>query len=142
MVITNRVLYGGATHWTVRKEQQTYKLHQKWFRDEGLPLVAVQKMVLAPYCFLLAVEAGIEICTDSLSFCLTIMLIPFQQLSSALKYDFQLVCLLPELILHKDHCCLLVLFGSEKRYFGISKDIIKIHYWWHGPPLYELLSDM
>lgn len=65
MVITNRVLYGGATHWTVRKEQQTRGLHQKWFKAEGLPLVAVQKMELAPFCSFLAVEAGIEICTDS-----------------------------------------------------------------------------
>lgn len=65
MVIINRVLYGGATHQTARKEQQTCRLHQKWFKGAGLPLVAVQKIVLAPYCSILAVEAGIEIRTLS-----------------------------------------------------------------------------
>lgn len=30
-------------------EQQTYRVHKECYRAEGLPLVALQKMVLAPY---------------------------------------------------------------------------------------------
>lgn len=129
MVITNRVLCGGATHWTARKEQQTCKIYQKWFKGEGLPLVAMQKMVLAPYTFFLAAEAGIQICTDSLSFCLTIMLIQFRRLLSALWYEFQLVGLLSEFVLHKVHCCLLILSGTEKMVWDL-KGYNYCHYWW------------
>lgn len=59
-VIINRVLYSDGTYSTARKEQQTYRVHEECYRAEGLPLVAVQKMVLAPYCFLPAVEDGIK----------------------------------------------------------------------------------
>lgn len=65
-----------------------------------------------------------------------------QQLSSALRHNFHLVGLLSELVLRRGDCGLLVLSGSEKRWFGILKDMIKVHFWWHGPSLYGLLSDM
>lgn len=125
-VIINRLLYGDTTYWMPENNSRPmgfirnatglkarhWQLCKKWYWHH---IVSFQMW-----------KPESKIYTACLPFCSTNMLIVSpQELSSALRHGFQLVGLLSESALHRDHCCLLVLSGSEKRWFGTSKDMNK-----------------